>query len=65
MGMSLGINADAGNGFDIGGRNGVAYAILSTGNSTGLYTIDLTTGRATQVRMFGEKVRGLALGSDF
>ncbi|HEY0039333.1 MAG TPA: DUF4394 domain-containing protein, partial [Flavisolibacter sp.] len=64
MGMNLGVNADAANGFDIGGRNGVAYALLSTGNSTSLYTINLSTGQASEVRTFGEKVRGLALGTD-
>jgi len=65
MGMNLGVNADASNGFDIGGKGGVAYAILSVGNNTSLYTINLTTGAATEVRSFGERVRGLALGNDF
>lgn len=65
MGMNLGINVDASNGFDIGGKSGVAYAIFSTGNNTSLYTINLTTGQATQVRSFAERVRGLALGTDF
>lgn len=65
MGMNLGINADAGSGFDIGGKTGIAYALLTVGNDTSLYTINLTTGQATQVRSFGEKIRGLALGTDF
>jgi hypothetical protein len=65
MGMNLGVNVEAANGFDIGGRGGVAYAILSTGNTTSLYTINLTTGQATAGRVFGERVRGLALGADF
>ena len=65
MGMNLGIAADAASGFDIGGKAGMAYAILSAGNSTSLYTINLTTGQATQVRPFAERVRGLALGTDF
>lgn len=65
MGMNLGVNVDASNGFDIGGKNGVAYAILSTASANSLYTINLTTGQATEVRSFGERVRGLALGTDF
>jgi len=65
MGMNLGVNADASNGFDIGGKAGMAYAILSVGSNTSLYTINLTTGQATEVRSFGERVRGLALGADF
>lgn len=65
MGMNLGVNVDAANGFDIGGKAGVAYAILSTGSKASLYTINLTTGGATEVRSFGERVRGLALGTDF
>lgn len=65
MGMSLGVNVDAANGFDIGGKTGVAYAIFTTGATTSLYTINLTTGQATMVKSFGERVRGLALGTDF
>lgn len=65
MGMNLGINAEAANGFDIGGKNGMAYAIFSSGKKTSLYTINLTSGAATEVRSFDEKVRGLTLGTDF
>lgn len=65
MGMNLGVNVDASNGFDIGGKSGTAYAIFSVGSNTSLYTISLSTGGATEVRPFGEKVRGLALGTDF
>jgi hypothetical protein len=65
MGMNLGVNADGSNGFDIGGKGGVAYAILSVGSNTSLYKINLATGQATEVRTFGERVRGLALGTDF
>ena len=65
MGMNLGINADATSGFDISGKNGTAYAILSTGNNTSLYTINLTSGQATMVRAFPMKVMGLALGSNY
>lgn len=65
MGMNLGVNVDASGGFDIGGKNGMAYAIFSTGSTTSLYTINLTTGSATAVKTFGESVRGFALGTDF
>jgi hypothetical protein len=65
MGMNLGVNIDASNGFDIGGKNGAAYGIFSVNGNSSLYTVNLATGAATMVRQFGERVRGLALGTDF
>lgn len=65
MGMALGVNIDAANGFDIGGKGGVAYALFSVGGTTSLYTVNLTSGTASMVRQFGENVRGLALGMDY
>lgn len=65
MGMPLGVNADAANGFDIGGKSNIGYALLTVGGNTSLYTINLATGAATMVRRFEDRVRGLALGADY
>jgi hypothetical protein len=66
VGGVLGVDASAVNGFDIG-TNGVAYAALTVGGVTNLYTINLTTGAATLVSAVGggSNLRGLtvALGS--
>ncbi len=43
----LGITATAANGFDIGGKSGMAYALLTVGGTTKVYSINLTTGAAT------------------
>lgn len=57
----LGITVDAGNGFDIAGTDNKAYAILTSGGTTKLYSINLTTGAATAIGNFPVKVEGLAL----
>lgn len=65
---TLGINVEAGNGFDIGGASGTAYAILTAGGTTRLYGINLTTGAAMMVPTapsFSAPVRGFALGLGF
>lgn len=59
---NLGVVVDAANGFDIGGTSGNAYALLTVGGNTGLYTINLMTGAATKVADFPSTVRGFALG---
>ena len=58
----LGVTIDAANGFDIGSKSGVAYAILTSGASTRLYTINLTTGIATAIGDFPNKVRAFSVG---
>jgi rubrerythrin len=45
----LGIDVAAINGFDISGTTGTAYAVLTVDGKTGLYTVDLMSGKATQV----------------
>lgn len=65
LGMNLGVNVDASNGFDIGGTSGIAYAILTVNSNHSLYSINLSTGVATMVKGFGERVRGLALSNSF
>lgn len=62
---ALGVNVEAANGFDIGGKSNVAYAILTVGTTTKLYTINLTTGAATAGVDFPKSVRGFALGLGF
>lgn len=59
---SLGIAVDAANGFDITGISGRGHALLTSGGSTGLYTINLTTGEATKTSNFPAPVKGFALG---
>lgn len=57
----LGVDADASNGFDISGASNKAYALLTTGGGTKLYTINLETGAATVVGDFPAAVKGLAV----
>lgn len=61
----LGVNIEAGNGFDIGGTTGKAYAILKTGTIASLYSINLTTGQATRLLGMSTSTNGFALGAGF
>ena len=60
---ALGVDASDTNGFDISSSDGTAYAALTVGGTSGLYTINLTTGAATQVGAFpaGTLVSGIAV----
>ncbi len=64
---SLGIQAESANGFDIGGMSNMAYALLRSGGTTRVYSINLTTGAATGgATLSGNPVvRGMALGLGF
>ncbi len=62
---ALGVTIDASNGFDIGSKSGMAYAMLTTGTTTKLYTINLTTGAATAVGDYPNKTRAFTLGLGF
>ena len=62
---SLGITADAQSGFDIGGRTNLAYSLLTVGAVTKLYSINTSTGTATPVIDFPNKVTGFSIGSGF
>lgn len=62
---TLGVTADANNGFDIGGTSGTGYAILTVGGASKLYTINLTTGAATAVADMPSGSRSLAIGLGF
>ncbi len=63
----LGVDAETTNGFDIGGTSGMAYALLRSGGSTKIYTINLTTGAATAGATLpgNPTIRGFALGLGF
>ncbi len=64
---ALGIDATGVNGFDIARGSNTAFATLTVGAATNLYTINLTTGRATLVGAVGagtSGLRGLAVSLD-
>ncbi|MBO0937323.1 DUF4394 domain-containing protein [Fibrella sp. HMF5335] len=64
---SLGLTAEAANGFDIGGTSGIAYALLRVGGTTRIYSVNLTNGSATAGAVLpgNPTVRGFALGLGF
>ncbi len=62
---ALGINVEAASGFDIGGTSGKAYAILTTGTTAKIYTINLQTGAATAIGDFPTTVKAMAVGLGF
>ncbi|WP_462222461.1 DUF4394 domain-containing protein [Ferruginibacter sp.] len=62
---ALGINVETDNGFDIGGRTNLAYALLTVGTTTKIYSINLSTGAATSVADFPGLARGFAVGLGF
>ena len=45
--LGLGTNLNEAIGFDIAGENGIAYATITTGGISRLYSVNLTTGAAT------------------
>ncbi|MBV7530486.1 DUF4394 domain-containing protein [Chitinophaga sp. sic0106] len=61
----LGVTATSTNGFDIGGNSGTAYAVLTVGSVTKVYTINLTTGAATAGAMLATSVKGFTIGPGF
>lgn len=62
---ALGVDASASNGFDIGGTSNLAYAVLTVGSANKLYSINTTTGAATEVGTLPVAVKGFALGLGF
>jgi Domain of unknown function (DUF4394)/Calx-beta domain len=62
VGAGLGIDAGPASGFDID-SDGSAYAVLSVGGVSNLYTINLTGGAATLVGSTGASLDGLAIDS--
>jgi len=61
----LGINVENTNGFDIGGTSGIAYGIFTVGSTQRIYSVNLTTGAATQMAAFTTPVRAFTLGLGF
>ncbi|MBC7874814.1 MAG: DUF4394 domain-containing protein [Ferruginibacter sp.] len=62
---ALGIDVTTDNGFDIGGTSNKAYAVLTVGSTTKLYTINMTTGAATEAATFPNVTKGFAVGLGF
>ncbi|RYE24738.1 MAG: DUF4394 domain-containing protein, partial [Sphingobacteriaceae bacterium] len=62
---SLGVTGTADAGFDIGSTSGTAYALITTGTSTKIYTINLTTGAATAGTALPQTARSFTLGLGF
>lgn len=61
----LGVTATAANGFDIGSKSGTAYALLTVGGVTKIYTINLTTGAATAGATLTGTYKAFTLGLGF
>lgn len=61
----LGVTATAGNGFDIGSTSGIAYALLTVGGTTKVYTINLTTGTASPGATLAGSVKAFTIGLGF
>lgn len=62
---SLGISVESNTGFDIGGQSNRAYAILTVGSTTKIYSINTMTGAATAISDFPVSGKGLAIGLGF
>lgn len=61
---ALGVNVTDVNGFDILSADGTAFAALTVGGTTGLYTVNLTNGAATSIGSIGSgtaSLRGFAV----
>ncbi|TGD83307.1 DUF4394 domain-containing protein [Hymenobacter wooponensis] len=57
----LGVNATGMAGFDIGGNGNEAFAALTVDNRSGLYKIDLASGKATRYDDFSSNIIGVAI----
>ena len=62
---ALGVTATAANGFDIGSTSGTAYALLTVGGATKIYTINLQSGAATGGATLAGTYRAFTLGLGF
>ncbi|MBD1391634.1 DUF4394 domain-containing protein [Mucilaginibacter glaciei] len=62
---ALGVTSSVANGFDIGSTSGTAYALLTVGGVTKVYTINLTTGAATPGATLAGNVSAFTLGLGF
>jgi hypothetical protein len=62
---ALGVSVSSANGFDIGSTSGTAYALLTAGGVTKVYTINLNTGAATAGATVNGNFRAFTLGLGF
>ncbi len=62
---ALGVDITTAAGFDIGGKSGTAYALLTSRETTKLYTVNLQNGAVKPVADFTASVRALAVGLGF
>ncbi|WP_153801075.1 DUF4394 domain-containing protein [Foetidibacter luteolus] len=62
---SLGVSINASNGFDIGGSSNNAWALLTSGGNTKLYSINLSTGKAQATGSFPVQATSFAVGAGF
>ena len=63
---SLGLMVTGSNGFDIGGRSNNGYALLTSGSTTGIYSINLTNGMAYGMKAFAmANIKGFAIAPGF
>ncbi len=62
---ALGIGIESNNGFDIGGQSNTAYALLTVGSTTKIYSINLGNGMATAIADAPPGAQGLAIGLGF
>ncbi|MBL0884186.1 MAG: DUF4394 domain-containing protein [Chitinophagaceae bacterium] len=59
---NIGISLSSMNGFDIGGRSGMAYAVGTMGSTTHIYSVNLTTGAFTAMGSIPVRFRAFAVG---
>lgn len=62
---SLGIDITYDNGFDIGGTSDFAYGVFTAGGTSGVYTVNLSTGKATKISSLNFNPTAMALGLGF
>ena len=62
---NLGINIGNNNGFDISSRTNTAYLIATVGGTNNIYTVNITTGAATNPIAFPSAIKGFSIGIGF
>jgi hypothetical protein len=61
---SLGYNVEEASGFDINPEGNAALAALSVSGTSGLYSIDLASGKASKIGNFSQQIIGLAIPTE-
>lgn len=62
---AIGVDFDAENGFDIGGKSNMAFGLLKANSMTAVYSFNLTTGAATKTADFNINATAMAVGLGF